>query len=301
MKKLEIPITPVLIIGRASGFVAQAAMRHYGDQAVLSNNPESFDWQAKLAAIIDKSRPRVVINAAMRGNTRDLERGIGVEAAERVNIALPQFVAEKCERCNARCVTFSTGMMHDTSEWRKPAVETDPPSCDPLGVYTRQKLDAEYYLLESGWYAQETNLVLRIHQPIAGFQHPKNLLTKLLSFKSYLDQPSSFTSLESCFAVLDKLLNDPVGVFGLFHVVNEGTISHLEIARRLQLADLIKAEPQAISREKFDANIAKNGGAYQPRVILRNARLEDLEITVEPIDLAVDQAINQLAQELVPA
>ena len=291
----------ILVIGQ--GFLGRVAKEHFGDRAILSslNTTEPH----LLAALIDSFDPDYVLNAAANTDTHGLERGENRVGAIAVNMFLALTLAQLCVERGKRVIQPSTGMMIDLGPdgWNK-WNENDPPNCPEsrLCYYTRQKLAMEHLLLRAGLVDPKAVIVARFHQPFAGLHHPKNLLSKMRTHTTFLDEQSSFTSYEDALTALDQLVQNP-DACGLFHLTSPGTISHRQIAVKLKAAGLIdEGVPiEPMTRAELDALVKERGGAYQPRVLMESTRLRSHGIMMENVEFAVDQAIAKMANALQPA
>jgi dTDP-4-dehydrorhamnose reductase len=72
-------------------------------------------------------------------------------------------------------------------------------------------------------------LNLRIRMPIIGYDHPRNMITKLKTYAKICSMPNSMTVLEDFFPVIWDMIQKKTT--GTFHCVNPDPIEHDEILR----------------------------------------------------------------------
>jgi dTDP-4-dehydrorhamnose reductase len=128
-------------------------------------------------------------------------------------------VAELCAKGGKKYVFISSACIFDSLE---PKDEYDQPT--PACFYTETKVMAER-LIEA---VNPTSLILRFRMPVSETPHPRNTLNKILSYPKLHNNQNSFTILEDMFPVMKELIENREK--GVFHLVNEGTISPSEIA-----------------------------------------------------------------------
>jgi len=70
-------------------------------------------------------------------------------------------------------------------------------------------------------------LNLRIRMPIVNYNHPRNFITKIISYKNIYSCPNSMTVLNDFYPIIfDMIIKKTVGTFNL---CNKGVISHNQI------------------------------------------------------------------------
>ncbi len=73
----------------------------------------------------------------------------------------------------------------------------------------------------------DTTLNVRIRMPITGDMHPRNFITKLVSYKKVCSMPNSMTVLPTLFPVLVEMIIK--GHTGTINLCNPGVITHNEV------------------------------------------------------------------------
>src|SRR2546428_9106081 len=132
-----------VVIGAPGGLGSDCLKAFAGDGAVgLGHGDVEITDRSAIAAMLDRHRPRIVVNTAAFHNVPRCESE--PEAAYRVNAIAPRWLAEECGRRGARLVHVSTDYVFDGAKGR-PYVETDCPK--PLNVYAQSKLAGEHAVL----------------------------------------------------------------------------------------------------------------------------------------------------------
>jgi dTDP-4-dehydrorhamnose reductase len=203
-------------IAAARGLACQLVTRHEMDIA----NPGSVQ------RMLDEVSPWAVINAAGYVRVDDAEHE--PERCARENVLGPSVLARACRERSIRMVTFSSDLVFDGAQGR-PYVESDGVS--PLGIYGKTKALAERLITETN----PDVLVIRT----AAFFGPWDEHNFVFKALRALSTHGSFVAAEDSIVsptyvpdlvhtALDLLID---GESGLWHVVNQGAVSWLELAR----------------------------------------------------------------------
>ncbi|KKT82520.1 MAG: hypothetical protein UW79_C0005G0045 [Candidatus Yanofskybacteria bacterium GW2011_GWA2_44_9] len=131
-------------------------------------------------------------------------------------------------------------------------------------------------------------LQVRIRMPISSFFHPRNTITKLISYKKVISIPNSVTLIEDLYPALERLID--IKPTGILNLTNEGYISHEQILKaykriidpghKYQLISLNELDgPGGILKAKrsncvLSAKKAKGLGVGMPR--LTDERIEEI-------------------------
>ena len=136
-----------------------------------------------------------------------------------------EIMGEAALRNKIKLVHLSSGcMFHYDYEKDRPIKETDFPDFHEL-YYSRCKQYAESALLALGDAANI--LIVRPRMPLDYISHPRNLLDKLISFKSVIDIENSVTYVPDFLDAVKYLIKlDSVGVF---NTVNYGGLKFKEL------------------------------------------------------------------------
>lgn len=136
-----------------------------------------FDAPDSLAALIERTKPDVVVNAAAYTAVDAAEDDAA--AAFRANAEAPRAIAAACAARNALLVHYSTDYVFDGTGER-PYRESDPTA--PLGVYGASKLAGEQAVRDSGAH----HFIFRTAWVYAS--HGKNFLRTMLRLAKDRDE-----------------------------------------------------------------------------------------------------------------
>ena len=145
----------------------------------------------------------------------------------RVNALLSRRIAQICHDENVKYVFFSSACIFeskDSNDWKD---ETSYPN--PGCFYSFTKAVAEWLILE----VNPDALIVRPRLPISEVPHERNSLTKILKYPKLHDNQESITVVEDMLPVLKSLIEEDKK--GIFHLVNEGTISPIDMRGALAL------------------------------------------------------------------
>lgn len=241
---------------------------------------------------IEIYKPDVVLNAAAKTKTNELEKYENQPEAFRVNVEGPANLMKSARSHGYKLIHYSTGMFFDGAGpkrdgWR----EEDMP--EPISYYTWTKAWADALLEPS--CKRDGTLILRLHLPISERTGPKNLFSKLPNFTSALSEAGSMTVLEDLLRSTRHLLEKKAT--GLFHVVNPGTISLMEIVEIRKVQGLIPKERHVspTTKNELNALLVSKGAAYQPITTLNSNKLQLEGIQLLEIHIAVGNAIHNLS------
>ena len=137
----------LLVLGRDGqvGTALQKLLPAVGDIVALGRDGADFEVPGRLAEIVARERPDVIVSAAAYTAVDKAESE--PERAARVNAGAPGELAEAAAQLGAWLVHYSTDYVFDGSGSR-PWLETDATA--PLSVYGRTKRDGEIAIAASG-------------------------------------------------------------------------------------------------------------------------------------------------------
>jgi len=171
-----------------------------------------------LAALVERVRPDVVVNAAAYTAVDRAEQER--DAAWRVNAEAPRVLAAACARQGARLVHYSTDYVFD-GRGTRPYREDDPPN--PLGVYGASKLAGEDAVRASG----ASHMIFRTAWVYAAHSH--NFLRTMLRLggerdvlRVVADQVGTPTPASLIADVTANALTHPSAPIGTWHLTAEG-------------------------------------------------------------------------------
>ena len=230
----------LLVLGRDGqvGTALQKLLPAVGDVVALGREGADFEVQGRLADIVKRERPDVIINAAAYTAVDKAESE--PERAERINAGAPGELAEAAAKAGAWLIHYSTDYVFDGSGDR-PWVETDATA--PLSVYGRTKRDGEVLIAKSG----AKHLIFRsswVHAPGGN-----NFIAKILKLAAERDElkviddqvgaPTSALLIAEVTAKAIELIGEGrAPASGIYHLVAAGETTWNGYAR-FAIADAI--------------------------------------------------------------
>lgn len=169
----------LLVLGRDGqvGTALQKLLPAVGDVVALGREGADFEVAGRLAEIVERERPDVIINAAAYTAVDKAESE--PERAARINAGAPGELAAAAAQVGAWLIHYSTDYVFDGSGDR-PWVETDATA--PLSVYGRTKRDGEVLIGKNG----AKHLIFRtswVHAPGGN-----NFIAKMLKLAAERDE-----------------------------------------------------------------------------------------------------------------
>ncbi|MBN3040715.1 MAG: sugar nucleotide-binding protein [Candidatus Omnitrophica bacterium] len=264
----------ILILGK--GFIGTRIKEELNCD-ITSQNINSFK---DLVGLIDEYSPGVIINCV--GHT-----GENVDQCEAdrdktltANVFVPIMLAEAAFRYKIKLVHISSGCIyHFDYQNQKPISEDQPADFFDL-FYSRTKIYSERALTA---LADKKNiLILRIRIPLDNRPHPKNILTKLLSFEKILDCQNSLTYIPDFIEALKYLIN--IDAWGIYNVVNRGSLRYSE------LLDIYK---KYFPDFNYSLTNAAELGLIRTNLILSVNKLEKSGFKIREIHEVLEQCIEK--------
>jgi dTDP-4-dehydrorhamnose reductase len=228
----------VLVLGGTGqiGDEVARALAWVGPLAAPTRRDADLEQPDVVRELVRRVKPTVVVNAA--GYTAVDAAESDVERCNRLNVVLPELLAEECRRIGALFVHFSSDYVFDGAA-RTPYVETD--RTNPLSVYGASKLAGENAVIGTGG----AHLIFRTSWVYAarGRNFPLTIL-RLARERAELrvvnDQIGAPTSAPAIAAAVSDVLRSihtsrevPVGVY---HLSAGGSTTWFEFAQTV-LAD----------------------------------------------------------------
>ena len=181
----------------------------------------------QIESIIDRYKPDVIINCIAKtgiGNTDWCSSN--KELTYNANTILPVLLSRQCVRHSIHMVHISTGsIFNDCSPnyindmdlgW----MEED--QATPQSFYEHSK-----YIADLAIKNNDNTTILRIKLPISTVHHPKNLITKLISYPKLIDAQNSMTFVWDFVDCVDWVIKN--NICGVYHVANPGTLSAVDV------------------------------------------------------------------------
>jgi len=134
-------------------------------------------------------------------------------------------IARICHNLNIHVTYYGTGCIYEYDNDHQIGglgfTEDDPPNFSG-SYYSFTKSIVEKMLIE-----YDNVLILRIRMPISNDLHPRNFITKILSYPKIVNVPNSVSILDDLLPISIDMSNRKLT--GIYNFVNPGPISHNEI------------------------------------------------------------------------
>jgi dTDP-4-dehydrorhamnose reductase len=262
----------VLVTG-AAGQLGSTIVRRFSSHSQVYAFTRTELNIADEAAVLQKAlelRPGAIINCAAYNDVDGAEEAAG--AALSANALGVLALARAAAASGATFVHYSTDFVFD-GDIERPYVESD--RTRPISTYGTSKLLGEYFALEA-----PASYVLRV-ESLFGGQPAKSSIDKILSgirsgtvVRAFADRTVSPSYVEDVAAATEKLL-ETVPAFGVYHCVNDGMTTWLEIAQAT--ARLLDREAEIVPVNMSEMKMK----ARRPRYCaLSNRKLADAGITM---------------------
>jgi 3,5-epimerase/4-reductase len=265
----------ILILGK--GFIGQRLHQAWGC-AVSTRKIFNYD---DVIAIIKKIKPSVIVNCIGEtgsSSTDDCEQSI--QSTMHANTIIPILLAEACFRHRIKLVHISSGCIYHYNHRKdRPINEKRMPSFFDL-FYSRTKIYAEGGL--HALLGQSDILMVRIRIPLDNRPHPKNLLTKLLSYKKVINVPNSVTYLPDFILALEHLIK--IDAKGIYNVVNKGGLKYPKLMNTYK-----KHTPDF----KYELVDYKKLGLLRTNLLLSTLKLERSGFRVRKINDVLDECARE--------
>ncbi|HEX9164106.1 MAG TPA: NAD(P)-dependent oxidoreductase [Thermoanaerobaculia bacterium] len=215
----------VLIAG-AGGLVASALVPHFDDVFALRHAALDITNESAVREVVDRLRPDLIINCAV----------LGVDACERdpshaarINVDGPANLADAADRYGAAILHFSSNYVFEGRPAKREPYTIDD-ELRPINVYGTTKLQGERaavarcrrtFIVRTSW----------VYGPGAG-----SFLSTVASKLERGEPVKAIGDTWACTTYVDDLARRVReilgrGVFGTYHVVNEGVCSYETFAR----------------------------------------------------------------------
>jgi 3,5-epimerase/4-reductase len=195
------------------------------------------------------------------------------------NTFVPIMLGEACLRQKVKLVHISSGCIYQY-DYKKDHPINEEKFPDFLGLYySRSKIYAEKAL--EVVLQRYPVLIVRIRIPLDNRQHPKNLLSKLVSYQKVINIPNSVTYIPDFVRALKHLLK--IGAFGIYNVVNKGALRYSE------LMDIYKRYLPEFAYTKVDF---KKLNLVRTNLLLSTQKLEKTGFKVRDIHAVLEECVR---------
>lgn len=264
----------ILILGK--GFIGQRLGEVWGCPP-SARKIRTFEdaWEE-----VEKYNPEVIINCigyTGKRNVDDCE--LDKDKTLLSNTFVPLILGEVALRKKIKLVHISSGCIYqfDYSQ-EEPIKEEKIPDFFHL-FYSRSKIYAERALEV---LSKEFDiLIIRIRIPLDNRPHPKNLLSKLITYRKVIDIPNSVTYIPDFIKALQHLLK--INARGVYNVVNKGEM------RYPFLLDVYKRYVPDFNYEVIDY---KDLNLVRTNLVLSTEKLEKTGFKVREIQEVVEECVK---------
>ncbi len=228
-----------------------------------------------------KFKPNIIINCIGHTGLKNVD-GCELDKDKTLysNTFVPIILAEAALRRGVKFVHISSGCIYNFDYKKdKPVTEDEIP--DFFGLfYSRSKIYAERAL--DVLCKEYGALIARIRIPLDNRPHPRNILTKLLSFDKVIDVPNSVTYLPDMVDALKHLIK--VDARGIYNVVNEGG---------LRYPDLLNTYKKYVPDYKFKVIEYKKFDYVRTNLIMSVKKLKKSGYNIRPIRKVLDECVKE--------
>lgn len=245
-----------------------------------------IDDREAVCAELNRYKPKAVINAAGKTGSPNVDwcETHQVETYQ-TNTVAPLILAGLCQEHGIYLIQLASGCIFyedspDPRGWK----EED--ATNPQAFYSRTKYAADLILSRLPKTA-----VVRFRLPIDSIASPKNLISKLATYKQVLDVQNSVTVLEDLAQVLRALIQKE-GT-GIFHAVNPGALYYRDLlALYRELVDRSHTCEWVNDQELLTRGLTTKN---RSTCLLQSNRLAELGISMRPIGIALRTTMEHYA------
>jgi UDP-glucose 4,6-dehydratase len=225
----------VLILGK--GFLGSAIHSYLNYQDNMEANifsKKELDYSNykvlfnTLVGLTSQSNYDLVINAIGYTGIPNIDAAEdNKESCYNCNVILPIKINNVCKQANVPMIHLSSGCVYNGYD--KHYTELDIPNFgifnEESSFYSKTKHEAEMMLSLTNY-----SWMFRLRMPYCGLEHPRNYLTKILSYDNLINMQNSMTGVGDFCKFLGLFINSGMShPYGIYNVVNEGHIEAKEI------------------------------------------------------------------------
>jgi len=267
--------TKILILG--NGYIAGRLQKQWGcpiyDKKILS-------YKDVLEAY-NQFKPQVLVNCIGHVGARNVDDcELDVDKCLTANTLVPVWLGEVVFRNPVKLVHISSGCIyHYDYKNQNPITEDNVPDYYNL-FYSRTKIYAEELLVP---LSSKCNvLIVRIRIPLDIYPYPRNILDKLIKYRTVIDIPNSVTYIPDFIKALDHLIK--IDAKGLYNVTNKGGLRYPE---------LLDAYRKLVPDFKYTIIPLKNLKLDRTNLILSVRKLEKTGFKIRPIKDVLKECVEQ--------
>jgi len=268
----------ILILG--NGYIANKLQKKWGcalyDKKILSYQDADLMFR--------RYKPDVLVNCIGHtgaSNVDDCE--FEPEKCLMANTMVPIWLGEVAFRNPVKLVHISSGCIyHYDHSKQNPITEGAMPDYYKL-FYSRTKIYAEE-ILEP--LSRRCNvLIIRIRIPLDNYPNPRNILNKLIRYKTVIDVPNSVTYFPDFIKALEHLLK--INAKGIFNVTNKGG---------LRYPDLLDVYKKFVPGFEYKILPLKKLKLDRTNLILSVRKLEKTGFKVRNIKDVLEECVEQFVK-----
>jgi 3,5-epimerase/4-reductase len=265
----------ILIVG--NGYIAS----HIKNNLKCHLSKQRISKYEDIEKLIKKYNPNLIINCighTGKNNVDDCEKVI--DKTLLANSFVPILLLEACLRHHIKLVHISSGcVFHYDYAKQRPINENYIPDYYDL-FYSRTKIYFENILAQLKTPFKFLNIRIRI--PLNTQPHPRNLLTKLIKYKTVIDVPNSVTYIPDFIKALKHLIS--INAHGTYNIVLKGGIRYPELMKEYQ-----KRVPQF----EFKTINYKKLNLKRTNLILSTTKLEKTGFKVRTVQEVVKECVAE--------
>jgi len=253
------------------------------------NCPSTAKRVSKISDILSsvkKYNPKTIINcigSAGKYNVDDCETN--KDKTLLGNTFVPILMAEAAIASKVKLVHISSGCIYEYNyKKQKPISENAPPDYHKL-LYSRSKIYSENVLNELS--KKHNILIPRIRIPLDVAPHPKNILDKLIKYKTVIDTPNSVTYVPDFLSALKHLIR--IDASGIYNVTLKGGLRYPDL-----LNEYKKYKPSF----KYKRISLKKLQVVRTNIVLSTAKLAKSGFKVRGNKEAIKECVAQYIENL---
>jgi dTDP-4-dehydrorhamnose reductase len=264
----------ILILG--NGYIANKLQEQWHcpiyDKKILS-------YQDAVLAF-GKYKPHVLVNCIGHTGKRNVDDcELDPDKCLLANTMVPIWLGEVAFRNPVKLVHISSGCIyHYDYKRQKPITEEDVPDYYNL-FYSRTKIYTEGIL--NALSHRSNVLIVRIRIPLDKCPNPRNILDKLIKYKTVIDIPNSVTYIPDFIKALEHLLK--IDAKGIFNLTNKGG---------LRYPDLLEVYKKFVPGFDYTIIPLKNLKLDRTNLVLSVRKLEKTGFKIRPIKDVLKECVE---------
>ncbi len=264
----------ILVLG--AGFIGKRIQRDLNCR-ICAKRIRGFK---NIEAIIMQYKPEIIINCIGYVGRNVDECESDKDKTLFANTYIPILLAEAAFRHGIKLIHISSGCIfrYDYKQGR-PINEKQIPDFLEL-FYSRSKIYSEAAL--KTLLPESKILILRIRMPLDNRPHPRNILNKLIKYKTVITVANSITYLPDFIMALKYLIN--INADGVYNVVNDGSLCYPD------LMDVYRKYRPDYHYKRIDF---KKLGLVRTNLLLSTKKLKQSGFKVRDIKKVLEECVKE--------